>query len=190
MTHETEQDEPRSLEIVFAEVKDRLNAQSDQIKTLDAKAGLVLSSSSLIIAIGAGLRTAFGKSGPGEVTLFVFAAILYVLTMIFAFQAYYLRPYRRDPEPRALRERYMFKDPTFTKRKILANMIEFFEENERIINDNKVKNLRRALKLLTAETIALVAAFILPSFLAVLTSSLREFIIVVVRCLVTVFRKG
>jgi len=198
VTEETEQDEPKSLEIVFAEAKDRLNAQSEQIRTLDGKAGLVLSSSSLIITIGAGLRTALGESGPSEVTLpsicsfgvFALAGVLYLLTMIFAFRAYSLRRYRRDPEPRPLREHYMFENPTFTKRRILANMIQCFEENQKIIHNNKVRNLEIALGLLMAETMALVTAFLLPSIIAVLTPSLRRFIILVVRCLVVLFSKG
>lgn len=198
MTEETEQDEPRSLEIIFAEVKDRPNTQSEQIRTLDGKAGLVLSSGSLIITIGAGLCTALGESDPGEATLlsicsfalFALAGVLYVLTMIFAFRAYSLRRYRRDPEPRPLREHYMFENPTSTKRRILANMIQCFEENQEIIHNNKVRNLEIALGLLMAETTALITAFLLPSIIAVLTPSLRRSIILVVRCLVAVFSKG
>ncbi len=198
MTQETEQEEPRSLDIIFAEVKDRLKAQSDQIKALDQKAGLVVSSSSLIITIGAGLRTALEKSGPAEVTLpsvcsfalFVLAGVLYLLTMIFAFRAYSLLRYRRDPEPRPLREHYMFENPTSTKRKILANMIQCFEENQKIIHHNKVRNLRIALSLLIAETMALVAAFLLPSLLAVLTPSFTWFIMFALRCLIAIFKKG
>jgi len=189
MTQEIDQDEPRSLEIVFAEVKDRLNTQSEQIKTLDGKAGLVLSSSSVIITIGAGLRAALGELGPGESTLpstaifgfslFVLAAVLYLATMIFALRAYSPRSYRRDPGPTALRELYIFEDPTFTKRRILANVIQSFEENKKRIRDHKLRNLHIALVLLMAETIALVAAFILPPFLVVLTPSLRRCIILV-----------
>lgn len=195
MTQETEQDEPQSLEIVFAEVKDRLNAQSDQIRALDEKAGLVLSSSSLIITIGTGLRTAFGKSVPGEATLssicsfalFFLAGVLYLLTMIFAIRAYSLLRYRRDPEPRPLRQHYILEKPTFTKSKILANMIQSFEENQKKIHHNKVKNLHIALKLLMAQTITLAAAFILPSFFAVVTLPLRRLMILVLRYLFSIF---
>jgi len=198
MSEETPQGEPQSLDIIFAEVKDRLKAQSDQIKALDQKAGLVLSSSSLIITIGAGLRTTLGKSSPSEVTLssvcsfalFFFAGLLYLFTMIFAFRAYSLVRYRRDPEPRPLRQHYIMEKPALTKSTILANMIQSFEENQRKIHHQKVPNLHLALRLLMAQTLMLAAAFILPSFFAGLTSSFRQFLILVLRYLLVIFWKG
>lgn len=112
---------PPSLDIVFQEVKERLNVQLQQVDTIDAKAGTVLSVASLVMTLGTGLGVAARPQGIDGMSLaLVFAsAVFYASTMVFGFRGYWLRNFRRDPEPAPLRDGYLFQPPDFTKRRVM-----------------------------------------------------------------------
>ena len=79
---------PPSLDIVYEEVKERLDLQLHQVDTLDAKAGTVLSVASLVMTIAAGLQAAISREDLHDwaLILFLAGAIFYGLTMLFAFR--------------------------------------------------------------------------------------------------------
>ncbi len=152
---------PPSLEIVYQEVKERLGLQLHQVDTLDGKAGTVLSVASIVMTLGAGLPIARASDAieTWPLVLLLAGTTFYGSTMFFAFRGYWLRNFRRDPEPGPLRDRYLFQSPDFTRRRIIANMVQSFEVNEPLI-ESKVWNIKVAILLLGIQTITLVAAFI------------------------------
>lgn len=156
-----QQPHPPSLEIVFQEIKDRLQAQLHQVDTLDTKAGTVLSVASLVATLGAGLpvATSSGSLSDASLVLLLGGTILYAFAMFFGFRGYWLRNYRRDPEPGPLRDRYLFQPADFTRRRVIANMIQSYEVNRPLI-ESKVWNIKVAILLLAVETIAFVAALV------------------------------
>ena len=157
----TTQPHPASLDIVYVEVKERLAAQLQQVETLDSKAGTVLSIASLVMTIAAGLQVSFARGAIESLplTLLVLGTALYASTAFFGFRGYWVRNFRRDPEPGPLRDRYLFQDVNFTKRRILANMIQSFQINRDLI-ESKVWNIKVAILSLAAETLALVGALV------------------------------
>jgi hypothetical protein len=152
---------PPSLDIIFSEVSRRLDVQLSQVDTLDAKAGTVISVASVVMTLGAGLPIASSNSGIDTVPLIllVAGAVVYVAVMFFGFRGYWLRNFRRDPEPGPLRDRYLFQPADITKRRIIANMVQSFETNTPLI-ESKVWNIKVAILLLAAQTMSLVVAFI------------------------------
>ncbi len=152
---------PPSLEIVYAEIKDRLDLQLHQVDTLDTKAGTVLTVASVVMTLGAGLPVAASSEDIDMVPLILILAgtLCYASAMFFGFRGYWLRNFRRDPEPGPLRDRYLLQAPDFTRRRIIANMIQSFEVNQPLI-ESKVWNIKVGILLLAVETVTLVAALI------------------------------
>jgi hypothetical protein len=152
---------PPSLDTVFVEVKDRMVVQLDQADALDRKAGTLLAFSSVVLTVAAGLR--FGAVDDNNVAKgaflasFVLGVTLYAVTMFFAFRAYAVVRYRRDPEPRPLRDLYLFEEPSYTKRRIIANLIESFDHNAEILRA-KAYDVRMASRYLFLETLTLAVA--------------------------------
>ena len=162
MALEVRDDEaPPSLDTVYLEIKDRIGVQLDQADALDRKAGTLLTFSSVILTVAAGLR--FATTGQDDLskmtflTFFILGAVLYVITMYFAFRAYAVVSYRRDPEPRPLRDLYLFQEPSYTKRRVMANLIESFEHNAEILRV-KSYDVRMASRYMFLETLMLALA--------------------------------
>lgn len=156
------QPHPPSLDIVYQEVKERLDLQLRQVDTLDAKAGTVLSVASLVMTIAAGLQAGVVRDDLNgwPLVLVLSGLLLYFFTMVIAFRGYWLRNFRRDPEPGPLRDLYLFQSPDFTKRRVTANRIQSFQVNSQLI-ESKVWNIKVAIMLLAIQTITLVAALVL-----------------------------
>ncbi|MDP2674200.1 MAG: hypothetical protein Q8Q00_04740 [Dehalococcoidia bacterium] len=156
------QPHPPSLDVVYQEVKERLDIQLHQVDTLDAKAGTVLSVASLVMTIAAGLQATVGREDlhGWPLILLLAGALFYAFAMLFAFRGYWLRNFRRDPEPKPLRDLYLFQAPDFTKRRLTANRIQSFELNSQLI-ESKVWNIKAAIILLAVQTLTLVMALVL-----------------------------
>ena len=163
-TKDEDRGQPPSLDLIYSEVKERLRVQYDGIDALDRKAGTILTFSSVIIAVAAGLRfTTLDQDVASKVVFLLFfslGALLYALTVWFAVNAYSAVTLRGDPEPRPLRDNYMFKDPVYTKRRVLSNLIESFEFNAARLRP-KALNVNVAMRLVFLETILLAAALVL-----------------------------
>ena len=128
------QDKPESLNLIFQEVKDRLNQQFDQIETITSRAAFVMGFASLVLSSLLSIRRAIGSITDCKIVYFVLAVILYVIVLVFAYLAYDLKAYRRDPEPAPLRDKYIDKSDHFTRRKVLSNFIQSFEQNKVMIS--------------------------------------------------------
>lgn len=153
-------EKPRSLDVVFTEVRSRLDKQFEQIESLNQRAGLLIGFVTLIMSLLAGFTTAVkAKDLPVNmalpVILILISTILYIHIIIFAYLAHRIQTYRRDPEPRPLRDNYLSKDLEATKRTVMSNFIESYEENKKVIN-KKVQALNKAFILFIVEAIYIV----------------------------------
>ncbi|MFC1861195.1 hypothetical protein ACFLYL_02830 [Chloroflexota bacterium] len=92
-TPEVEEDVP-SIDIVYTEVKDRLDVQLRQIDTLDSKSGNLLFISSIVIGIGAAAQAALIGRTESASTLLIYSIpiFLYLLVMFFALRGWIVRP--------------------------------------------------------------------------------------------------
>ncbi len=144
--------EPASLDVVYTEVKDRLDVQLRQIDSLDSKAGLILFIASIVLGIGAGAQSAIvGRiSSVSALLTFSIPFLFFMGAAIFAARGWTGRPYFRDPEPRPLRDHYLFRERQFTRRRLLTHFIASYEWNSQTIR-RKVVDLRIALLFLLME---------------------------------------
>ena len=132
---------PETLELIYNEVKDALNAQFQSIDSLDTKAGIIIGSVGVIIGISLNLYS------HGNPYLFSSCMTLFLTSIFFSFSAYKIKSYRRDPEPRKIAEKYLREDGKKVKKQLLDNFIVSFEDNK-IKIEKKVKYINYSLVLL------------------------------------------
>lgn len=137
-----QEEKPKSLEIVYTEIKSRLDKQSEEIDTLNQRASVLLGFVTLLMSLLAGFTTTVKVPDlPGDslipVLLTLIAAILYIHILIFAYLGYKIQTYRRDPEPRPLRDGYLIKNEETTKRQVISNFIDSYETNAKHISKKK-----------------------------------------------------
>lgn len=157
---------PESLDIVYAEVKERLDVQLRQIDTLDAKGNSILFVASIMLGVAATAQAATlgTPSNPLVIFLFSIPVMLYLATIFFALRGWVVRPYFRDPEPRPLRDNYLFRSAEFTRRRLIAQFISSYEWNQDSIKA-KVRNIRVATVLLLAQVLISVVVLVVRPWL-------------------------
>jgi len=162
-----EEPTPPSLDIVFSEIKDKLDIQVRQVDSLDGKTSTLLFISSIVIGIGAAAQAALiGKAVNAWVLLlFSVPIIFYLLTVLTALRSWIVRPYFRDPEPRPLRDAYLFEQPEFTKRRLIAQFISAYEWNANVMK-KKVQELRWSTWYFLAEIASITIALLIRAWLA------------------------
>ena len=149
-----------SLDLIYSEVKERLNIQFQAIESLDSKAGLVLTAGSVVISIAAGLQVSAAETiDTAPLVLLIAGAGAYALCMLFGLLGFKVRDYRRDPEPGPLVDNYLNEDAALTKGQIIANLVESFEKNKGVL-ESKASYIQRAMLFLALETGILAAALI------------------------------
>jgi hypothetical protein len=157
-TPETEKEEPElpSLELVYNEVKDRLEVQLRQIDSLDGKSGTLLFVSSVVIGMGAAAQAAILGTINETLPMVMFSIpiLFYVMTVILAMRSWVRRPYFRDPEPRPLRDYYIAQPYQFTKRRLTTHFISSYEWNA-VVMKKKVNELHFAVWFFLLEVISL-----------------------------------
>ncbi len=158
---------PLSLDIIYTEIKERLDIQIRQVDALDGKTSTLLFISSIVIGIGAAAQAALiGNMGnPWVLLLFSVPIIFYLLTVLTALRSWVVRPYFRDPEPRPLRDVYLFEQLEFTKRRLMAQFISAYEWNATVMKQ-KVQELRWSTWYFLAEIVSLTMVLLVRAWLA------------------------
>jgi len=153
--------DPRSLEVVYNEVKERLEVQLRQIESLDSKAGQILFVAGITLGIAAAAQAVALSAASSQwiVVFFSLPVMFYFGSMYFAIRGWVVKEFFRDPDPRPLRDYYLFESPEFTKRRLIAHFISSYEWNQGNIK-KKVQNLRIATYLLLGEVLASVVVLV------------------------------
>ena len=142
----------KAREVIYEEVKSRLNNQFESIDSLDKKSGIVIGFVGVILSLsirdidGISFRIA-GGTLQIEKLLLLLATTLLFLSAWFAFKSFEVRTYRRDPEPHKLIlecSDYTYSNLTTLLTKKFS---ESFEENKVIVCEKKSK-LNTSLKLI------------------------------------------
>jgi hypothetical protein len=128
-----------TLELIYNEVKDRLNTQFQSLDGLNTKASVIIGFVGVIIGI---------------------CMTLFMISIFFSFSAYKGKRYRRDPEPRKLAEKYLREDSKKVMKKLIDNFIESFEDNKTKIEE-KGKYINYSLILLFVGLVVLILSVIL-----------------------------
>ena len=142
-----------TLELIYNEVKDRLNTQFQSLDGLNTKASVIIGFVGVIIGISLQLYSQSNSY------LFGSCMTLFMISIFFSFSAYKIKSYRRDPEPRDLTEKYLREDDKEVKKQLIDNFIESFEENKNKIEE-KGKYINYSLILLFVGLIVLILSVI------------------------------
>jgi hypothetical protein len=154
---------PPGLDLVYSEVKERLNLQFEQVEALDTKAAFVVSTASVVVSIAISLPAAsYSRLDASTLVIFGAGVAYYSYAMFAGVRAYLVRTYRRDPEPEPLRDGYLATAPEKTKQQLIENLIDSFNENKEIIR-LKAFDVTAAMIFLMVQTLLLVGAIIAQS---------------------------
>ena len=162
---EGEKEEARgeTVELLLAQLKDTLDKQFHAIDGLDQKAGIVLGSASLVVALIALLAGAFLQNPVGSNTAppymrwaFVIGAALYIGVIVcvvraFGVTTYYL-PLRLDAD--GIRKRYLGRSSAEVREQLVADYIEHCSTNATLIAQ-KARWVQASLCVLAADTVYL-----------------------------------
>lgn len=122
----------KSLQIIVDEIRLKLDDQLDSVKSLDNKAGIIVSFSGVILTILLTSDTLNKGSRYAAVSaIFVFIASLLSLTVLL------VRSYKRDPHPRNFYTRYAKKKHIETLEVLAGSFITSFEKNEKKVTIKK-----------------------------------------------------
>ncbi|MFH1787914.1 MAG: hypothetical protein ABH834_00865 [Candidatus Altiarchaeota archaeon] len=135
-----EEIEKESRDLIFSEIKDRLNFQCSSIDALDTKTSIVLGFIGVILGVLYSSDTAYNMVSLSGLSLILFSLVLSIL-------AFRTEGYRRDPEPRPFRDDYLSKTENEVRQQLMENWIESFESNKKKIS-RKAKFINIALILL------------------------------------------
>ncbi len=117
-----------NLDLIFQEIKDRLKEQLLSIDQVATKFNFLLAFNSIIIAsILQGLFVA--KIQQGFSPMLLFSIFLLLFSAFLDLRGLIIQKYRRDPDPKKLYEKYKESDADKTKRVLIQNYIESFDDN-------------------------------------------------------------
>lgn len=113
--------------IIFQEVKEQLNDQMQTIGQITAKFNFLLAFNGIILA--SLIQFDAGRSG---IDYWQKTSIIFLLaSIVFNILGLGLRPYRKDPQPSKLKDKYWGKEEEDVKKTLVANFAESYEENEK-----------------------------------------------------------
>lgn len=151
---------PETVDLLLGEFRHTLEEQFDAVEGLDRKAGVILSSASLVVALmtlayGAFLQRALGPSSASAclraglvMGAIVYVRLMYCTVRAFRVATYYL-PLKVDSQE--IHNAYLALKKPEAAEQLLANYIEYCGINSAIIRDKAVW-VQNSLCLLAADT--------------------------------------
>ena len=133
-----------SVEILYNETRDLLLRQLDGIEQTDTKAGIVAGFAGLIVTAGLSILPDFPNlsshtTDPTLLQIFLFSIVaafaMTLLSFALALWSYRIRSYKEVLKPRTGYEKWMGQSASDTRLKLLHNLIDSYEKNEKIINN-------------------------------------------------------
>ena len=114
--------EEETVDVLYKEVKDTLNAQFESISTLNTKLADMMKMSLFTI----GVLIILDK----ESIVTTIALLLLWCAFLIPLFGYLKESYRRDPDPLLLKEKYIMRDAKPVKVQIIDNIIDSYTENK------------------------------------------------------------
>ena len=137
--------QPKSIEVLAAELRDQLAAQRSYVESLDAKAGVVLGFAGLLVALA-----------PGNETVWIdMARLTSVTSAVVALLAYLPRDYGLVDLP-GFRADYVAADPALLGLALLDTHLDVLAETE-IVIDHKSRRLKASI---AALLVAIILSFL------------------------------
>ena len=163
---------PETLELLLADAKRQLEAQLSEIDSINNRSGILLGFTSLVTGI-VGIQGIAAKPapypGPGVLVLI---GVLFLFTLLSALLASFPRNVRFDPDPEMFRARYLFADPVYAKRTLLANIVRSFKTNTPMIRRREFW-LKAAVAIFTVDLMLIVLVYLADPMGQVLAHGVR-----------------
>lgn len=137
---------PETLELMYREVKDRLDSQFNSISDLDKKAITAIGFIGIVVGIILKWSETLLSTKNIRVCLYVLSImsiLSFLISIYFALMAFKVKGYRRDPNPIKLVEHYFYKKKYEVLEQIVDNLADSHKENE-ISIVKKGKNINMA----------------------------------------------
>lgn len=151
-----------SLELAYSESKELLKIQLQLIADIDTKASVLLGFAGVILA-ALFSNLVGGTLPPGILSQFLLGSgvVCTVASLICSFLSYRAREHRLIPDPRRLSDKYLDKDPAYTKLKLFDTLIIACEGNQSMIR-SKARLFTAGFWLLFVGILLLGIALLLP----------------------------
>jgi hypothetical protein len=153
--------DPETTLLVYEQVNAAVDAQFQQIASLNERALQLLGFAGVVISIVVGLGA---EKDTLRAALLGVGVVIFAVTAAYGLEAWRIYGWRRDPRPRALWGRYRLWGADWLRQQMILNLIQSFEHNERAI-DQKVKLIKRTQKWLAVEIAYLTSLMIALPFL-------------------------
>lgn len=170
---ENDEGPPSSLDLVFDLVRERVVNQHERLTALDTKVNYTLGGATALVSTALVLQSLLLPHTNSDCSVFI-PHILYVLplpirraipllpllvtylaTVVTGVYSYRVRSIPRVPDPKRLAIFFLYQEENHTKKVVLRDMVNAFEQNEKLIfMKARVTNI--AFILLVAESFALV----------------------------------
>lgn len=129
--NKNQQIDPQTLELMYNEVKVRLELRITSIKTIENKAHSIIGFVGVITGLGitcgnfliSKAGVSFSDFEKGTIfSIYIVGMASFLLSVCFAFLAYKIESYRLDPDPKKLLEKYFYYPYT----KVLSQLLDNF----------------------------------------------------------------
>src|SRR5947207_892632 len=107
--------------LIYDEVQRALDRQFEQIQLLNGRAQQLLGFSAIVVGVMIGLRPP--THGWVSTLLFAIAFLFLMLVVFCGYQAWSIRGWRHDPQPRKLWERYRLWPDAWLRQQLILNWI-------------------------------------------------------------------
>ncbi|MFA5986667.1 MAG: hypothetical protein WC819_04965 [Parcubacteria group bacterium] len=118
----------KNIELIYSEVKERLNRQIDSIDQVAVKFNFLLALNSIILA-SLLQSNLLGSRKECISWMMFFAVVCFFLSILFDLRGLVMQKYRRDPDPQKLYEGYFNKSKQYTQEVLIINYVHAFNEN-------------------------------------------------------------
>lgn len=121
-------EEQDSIEFIYQTIKEKVDLAFEDIEHIETKAGILIGFNGVIISLA--LNIVERVYSP----LFIASILFFLFALLLNFMSFRTKKYRRDPNPRALMERYWNSPKREIVEKLIANLAECHKHNEDIIS--------------------------------------------------------
>lgn len=142
------------MAILLDETTRTIDRQFETIESLNNRGQQMLGFAAVIVSVLAAFAT--NDVSDAVKTLILLDLVLFVSLGVLAFIAWRFQRFRDDPQPDALYEHYVDKEPSFVRKQLIGNRLASLDHNQKAIAQ-KTSLLEAASWILAAAAVLLVA---------------------------------
>ncbi len=124
-------EEQDSIEFIYQVVKEKVDLAFQNIEHIETKAGILIG---FIIGFnGVIISLALNIIERAYLPLFIISIFSFLSALYLNFNSFKIKRYKRDPNPRALMDKYWNKSKEEITKQLISNLVGCYEYNETVI---------------------------------------------------------